>query len=97
MENCGRTGKSTLQTVMPQISTDPPKLLAGGLSKPFASARPLNCCKIALAQVCAFLSPIWRTKGAKLRNRLVSTITATTFRVVQEKIHEPRPAWRRDL
>lgn len=25
MENCGRTGKSTLQTVMPQISTDPPE------------------------------------------------------------------------
>src|ERR1022692_3123495 len=33
--------------------------------------------KIAIAQVCAFLSPIWRTKGAKLRYRLVTTATAT--------------------
>jgi hypothetical protein len=39
------------------------------LPKQLATSRTLkgSCCKIAIAQVCAFPSPVWRTKGAKLR------------------------------
>ena len=39
------------------------------------SCLPVNWCNIAIAQVCAFLSPIWRTNGANLRERLFTTVT----------------------
>ncbi len=38
-----------------------------------------SCCNIALAQVCAFLSLVWRTKAAKLRYGLVSPIAGCHF------------------
>jgi hypothetical protein len=40
-----------------------------------AVAQEDGCRKIALAQVCAFLSPVWRTKGAKWCYGLFSSVT----------------------
>jgi hypothetical protein len=45
------------------------------IAKATAQGKTVNWRKISIAQVCAFLSPIWRTKGASLCY-LFTTITA---------------------